>query len=859
MFFYIILLGDFFNNMRFSGRKISFISNIRILKSNWFVSLLVILNFALSPVYGQQELSGCVLDSKSECSIPMVNVFFKGTTIGTITDSTGYFNIKCRNFNDTLIFSSVGYHRKELKVSKIKSPFEVYLQPDEINLKEVNVKPDNSWVKYILEQMVKNKSANNPAKHERYKYEKYTKWEYHIANVDSNLMYSGPFKDHSQYFKTAFDGSKYLPVYLSEQIVHNEFQNKPLRQKSTVVADKTTGLGVLGDYEVGGYTAGLNIQYNFYDNYLKIFEENFVSPAASNGWFYYRYYLVDSVETNKGKEYKILFTPQRKHDKVFRGHLIVDDHDFSIVRVEASLSSKTNMNFLKEMTLNVSYDKVNDVYPFYKEQRVYASFDYLPFEIPGQERRMELEFNEYASFTEVVINPEDEIILNARNLSYESIKLDGAYQRDSAYWLEARHTPLTSVDKEIYASIDSINQIPLIKILDNTARMMMTGYYDLGKFELGPYMNFVQFNKVEGLKLFAGLRTSKEISQNWMIWGGLGYGQRTKKISGLLGGGYKLKHPKRRVFKMFYDDHYIRMGENRKILNLYENMLTPSENNLISAFFTRDTFDELHRQKEVDLGYEHEWRTGVSSNLNLSYKSQYSPEYYPFHYYGQEVKHISVYEATVDFRFSYREKLIDDEFMRIYLTSDYPILHLGFVAGQAHYLNHVDHYTKIHASLKHNINFGQTLFNYAMEGGMIFGCIPFTLLEIPRGNETYGYYLYDFNMLNYLEFAHDKYMHLYAEYHLNGFVFNRLPLFRQLGLREVLSAKTMIGSLSDKQYEGIQMPASLTGVEGAYLELGAGLENILRLIRVEAIWRVTPGSVLNVPEFGIRAKVSLNL
>lgn len=810
-------------------------------------------------LHAQHEISGFVLDSKSKLSIPMVNVYFKGTTIGTMSDSTGYFKLQLRSYNDTVVFSSVGYDKKLMKVSKIASPFEVYLHPEEINLNEVAVKPDDSWVRYILNQMVENKDNNNPDKHQRYTYEKYSKWEYHIANVDSALMYSGPFKQYNHLFKTAFNGTKYLPVYLSEQIVQNEFQNKPLRQKSVIVADKTTGLGVLGDYEIGGYTSGLDMQYNFYDNFIKVFEESFVSPAASNGWFFYKYYLVDSVETDRGKQYKILFTPKRKHDKVFRGHIIIEDKDFSIVSVEASLSSKSNMNFLKDMRVNVSYCMVDGNNPFYKEQDVYASFDYLPFEIPGQERRMELEFNEYASFNKVKINPEKEVLLSAKNLSYESIKLDGAYERDSSYWQNARHIQLSNSDKEMYTSIDQINQIPLIKIIDNTARMMMTGYYDVGKIELGPYMNFVQFNKIEGVRMFLGARTSKEISSNWMLWGGLGYGTQTEKISGMLGAGYKLKHPKRRVFKGYYDDRYIRLGENRKILFLYENMLTPSENNLVSAFFIRDPFDELQRQKEAGLSYEHEWLTGFSTTMHVDYKGQYSPEYYPYMYQGSEVKQIDVYEASMNLRFSYREKVLDDEFMRLYLSSDYPILNVSLTAGNASFAGESNPYFKVHTALKHNVNLGQTLFLYAIEGGVILGKVPFTLLEIPRGNETFGYYLYDFNMLNYLEFVHDKYLHAYFEYHLNGFVFNRLPLFKALGLREVISAKSMIGSLSDKQQESIDMPASLSSLDGPYVEIGAGLENILRLIRIEAVWRVTPESKLSVPKFGIRAKLALSL
>lgn len=821
----------------------------------FIIILILFLNWI--ELKAQSEISGCVIDSKTKVTIPMVNVYFKGTGIGTISDSLGYFHLRPRSLRDTLVFSSIGYHQKLIKVSRIKSPFEVFMQPDQINLNEVAVKPDHSRVRGILKRMVTAKATNDPDNHQRLDYEKYYKREYHLSNIDSTMIATGPFKDHQHLFKTSYDESKTLPVFVSEQIMLNKYQKRPLKLKSIVVADKTAGLGVLGDYEVGGYTAGLNMHFNFYNNFIKIFDENFISPASANGWFYYRYYLIDSMNVDANRHFKILFTPKRKHDKAFRGHLVIDEKESAIISVDAALSSKSNTNFLKHMHINVSYGRMHGKYHFFKEQKVHAKFDYLPFELPGQERRMELEVNQYTSFTNVEFNPEEK--LEAKNISYESIKLPDFKNRDSVYWNKARHLPLSVMEKQLIISIDSVNEIPVIKIMDNSARMMMTGYYDVGKFELGPYMNFVQFNKIEGVRLYAGGRTSKEISKQWMLWGGLGYGLRTEKISGTLGAGFKLNTIKRNVFKLFYDDRYIRMGENRKILYLYENMLTTSENNLISAFFVRDTFDELHRQKNVNFSFEHEWRSGLSSTLNLSYRLQFSPEFYPFVFNNLMVQHVNAFEAALDFRFSFREKYVDDEFMRLYLNTSYPIFHLTLTGGRVEFSNERNYYTKLHTTVKHTVNIGQTRFKYALEAGMILGNVPYTLLELPRGNETYGYYLYDFNLLNYLEFAHDKYIHGYFEYHLNGFVFNRLPIFKSMGLREVLSAKTMLGSLSYAGYNTIELPPQVSALDEPYVELGAGFENIFRLIRIEGVWRVSPKSRIGAPEFGIRAKVSLSL
>jgi len=142
---------------------------------------------------------------------------------------------------------------------------------------------------------------------------------------------------------------------------------------------------------------------------------------------------------------------------------------------------------------------------------------------------------------------------------------------------------------------------------------------------------------------------------------------------------------------------------------------------------------------------------------------------------------------------------------------------------------------------------------------MYFGKLPYTMLDIPRGNETLGYYSYDFNMLNYLEYVHDKYLHAYVEYHLNGFLFNRVPLLKRIGLREVFSAKGMIGSLSDKNQQIVEFPVNMTKLSNPYIEAGAGVENILRFFRVEAVWRVRPQSVQGAPNFGLRATFHFKL
>lgn len=823
----------------------------------WICVLSCVITFAAKAQ--ETIVKGVVKDAESLETLPMVNVYFKNTTIGTISDTLGNFQLTSKIKADTLVVSFLGYQERIIPVRTGYSELHVVLTPDMVDLDEVKVKPSDQQVRALLKEMVNQKPRNNPEKHDRYSFERYTKWEYRLNNVKDKMMNSRVFKDHKSYFKTRKDGTRYLPVYLSEQLVSNEFQREPLKQKSTILADKTSGLGVLGEYEIGGYTSGLDIRVNFYNNYIKLLDQNFVSPAADNGWFYYKYYLEDSVQVGNNKHYKVLFVPRRKGDKVFRGHMYVENQHYSILEVDGVLASTSGMNFVKSLRLGCHYQFVDDSIPFYKRDEVEAIFDYLPIDVSAGKERLELYYSQVSSIDKVDLNPGADVKLSAKSIAFESIKLHGAYNRDTAYWNKVRHEPLSPNDKMIYSTIDSINNIPVVKVVDNLARMTMTGYYDVGKFELGPYVDYIQYNKIEGARLFLGGRTSKEISNRWMVWGGVGYGTRNEKFSGSLGGGYKFPGTKRNVLKLYHNDKYARMGENENILYLYENMLTSSENNLVSALFTRDELDELYRQKNVTLSFEKEWRTGLTTKLKGAFLKQYSPEFYPFLYQGKPVSSISDCELSLDFRFSWKEKVVDDEFMRLYVSSDYPIIHFNVGGGRVEWAGKDEYYTKIHSTLKHNVFFGQTQLKYALEGGMIFGQLPYTLLNIPRGNETWGYYSFDFNMLNYLEYVHDKYLHAYMEYHLNGFIFNRMPFLKRLGLREVVSAKGMIGDLSQKQYESIALPSAITPMNNPYAEVGVGLENLFRFFRVEGIWRVTPSSMVGAPEFGIRAKFEIKL
>ena len=822
---------------------------------------LLLMLFVFSSGFSQSTIvKGKVVDQDTGQPIPYISVIFKNTQIGEITDTLGYFRIITKEMADSINLSSVGYISKTIGIKPATTnELTITLKSVLIPIKEIKVKPSDELERRIVKKMIDHKNSNNPSKYPRYSYRKYSKWEYHLRNVSDKMYNSKAFRNDHSVFRKDNDSTRYLPIYFSEQLVFNEFQRNPSRQKSTVLADKTSGVGVLDEYEIAGYTSALDIEVNFYDNFVNLFAQNFVSPLNDNGWFYYKYFLVDSLIQNGRKEYRIDFTPRRVGDKVFKGYMITENKNYSLLEVDGTLSNTSSLNFLESLRLKSNYQFVNDSIPFFRRNQIDAVFNYIPLKNNPSKKPISLFYTQSSIIDSVTVNQPEEIKLTKGVGKYETIKLPEATERDNKYWLLHRLEELNHRENEITTTIDSVNQIGKVKFVDNLVRMVMTGYYDLGKWEFGPYPNTINISKVEGLHLFAGARTSSEISTHYMLWGGLGYGFRNKKVNGIAGFGYKFQTIRRQLALISYDDKIVRTGENEKILFLYENALSPTENNLISQVFQRAELNELFREQRLATSYEYEWHPGLLNKMNLHFIRHFSPEFYPFVRAGSPISQVSSVDFNIDTRLSWKEKLIDDKFLRVYLTTIYPIFHLTLGGGKVFYSGKQNYYGEIFGTMTQNVMIGQTGLNYALEGGMYLGKLPYTMLDIPRGNETYGFFSYDFNMLNYLEYVHDKYLHAYLEYHLNGFIFNRLPLLKKIGLREVFSAKGMIGSLSDKHQQIIEFPIGVTKMTNPYLELGAGVENIFRFFRVEAIWRVMPQSILDAPNFGLRAKFEIIL
>ena len=149
--------------------------------------------------------------------------------------------------------------------------------------------------------------------------------------------------------------------------------------------------------------------------------------------------------------------------------------------------------------------------------------------------------------------------------------------------------------------------------------------------------------------------------------------------------------------------------------------------------------------------------------------------------------------------------------------------------------------------------------NYYFQAGKIWGNVPYPLMKIHEGNESYAFDLYAFNLMDYQEFVSDTYASLFLEHHFQGFFLNKIPLFRRLKWREIVGMRTLIGSYDPAKHTDLVFPAGMKGLKSMpYTEFSAGIENILKILRVDAVWRYNYNDTQKV-KLGIMFSMQITL
>jgi hypothetical protein len=807
------------------------------------------LSIPLNSVAQITKVMGKVIDAQTREILPFVNIIFKGTTIGTRTDFNGEYALEVNSAVDSLSASFIGY----VTSTKIITPhkfqtidFELF--PDKYTLGEVVIKPGTNPAEILLKKLIARKDSNSGKDIEAYQYETYSKIEFDANNISEefkNRKIMKPFQFIFENVDTStINGKSYLPLFLTESLSDVYYRKTPKSNKEIIKATKISGVD---NESMSQFLGKMYQNINVYDNYVNVFDKNFISPIADFGLGFYKYYLTDSSFVGNNWCYKIMFKPRRKQELTFTGNFWVADTSFAVKSIDMRVADDANINFINDAVITQEFERTNNQYWIITKDKLFIDFNL----VENTKSTMGFYGKKTNSYTKYIFNqPKEDAFYNTpTNISVE----DGSLNKSNEFWTETRHDSLSKDEKAVYTMVDSIKTIPIFKTYVDIIQTLIMGYYVKGKFEIGPYFNIISFNDLEGARFRFGGRTSNAFSTKLMLKAHAAYG--TKDETFKYGGGfmYVLNKNPRKSTGLDYKYDIEQLGESQN------SFIT---DNILASLLRRSPNDKLSMVRELNGFYENEWFNGFSNTARFIHRDIFplGSTKFEFSDGGQKetMNSITTSEIQFDTRFAYNEKFFYGEFERSSLGTEYPIVEIKYAYGIKGFWNGDYEYHRLQIGLNHWFNvrsFGWS--KYILEAGKIWGTLPYPLLKMHEGNETYSYDEYAFNLMNYYEFVSDKYLSFYYVHHLEGFFLNRIPLMRKLKWREVGFVKGVVGSLSEANKEYTTFPTSLHSLTKPYFEAGVGVENILKVLRVNAVWRLSYLDHPNVSKFGILATLQV--
>jgi hypothetical protein len=223
------------------------------------------------------------------------------------------------------------------------------------------------------------------------------------------------------------------------------------------------------------------------------------------------------------------------------------------------------------------------------------------------------------------------------------------------------------------------------------------------------------------------------------------------------------------------------------------------------------------------------------------------------------ISKIRTAEITARIRWAKDEEFISGSFDRTAMTCTNPILSLQGVFGIKGMFGSEYSYQKLEFQIEHYRQLGVLgRMYYGGTVGYIFGTTAYPFLKAVPGNQSLYLMSSAFNKLNFLEFVTDKYASAFIENQWEGLFFDRIPLVKKLKLRLVTTGKIAIGEISDRHQNEMLLPGFVKRFNGIpYAESSIGIENILKVIRVDLVWRMTHLDSGMSP-LGVRAKFAFN-
>lgn len=756
--------------------------------------------------------------------LPFANVYILGTTRGTTANKEGRYNLELDAGTYDVVFQYIGFAKRviAIEMSTADKELNVMLYPEDIQLKEVIIKPVEDPAYAIIRNAIATREYHDNQV-AGYRCKAYTKGLQRIISAPDKI-FGQPVN-----FDGTLDSNNAGIIYLSESISELAFR-KPDKVSETIISSKVSGNSQTFTFN----RAGDFYIFNFYKNAISLdflSDRIFVSPIAGNAMLYYRYRLDGVFEDNGRLINKIQVMPRRKSDPVFTGTIYIVDSTWQIHSLDLFLTKQNQMNFMDTLRIKQVYTPVQD--SLWLQLSQWFEFNFEILKIKG-EGYYGIVYSDYQ------VNP----ALSKKAFSNEVLRVnDDANKRDSSYWEASRPVPLTRAESDDYARKDSIEAVKESKdyqrAIDRknnkfSAWDVVLGYSfhnSYRKFSVGfmPLIQGFQYNTVEGFNLKMETEISKELKK-----------KRELVAATLVRYGFSNKHFNATA-RIRYAYKPAKMGYAEAEGGRYVYQFNRSEpvsemvNSLYSLFIGRnymkifeESFATVKHRTEIINGLvlwsnvSYAVRRRLENTSSVSVKAGEKLKFTENTIAGHEMYDHEAFVLGLTLQYRPGQKFISRPYEKIILGSKWPTFSLTWrksvpdVVGSD--LNYDFAEFKVSDKIALGI-FGNMSYMARLGTFINDNRAEFMDYKHFNGNQTiFGLHYHDgFHLLDYYTASTTgKFAEVHFQHSFDGFFFNKIPGFRRLKLQETFG----VNFLYSKDFKD-------------YTELSAGIENILRIIRVD--------------------------
>lgn len=795
--------------------------------------LFVFLLFILAGKSAQAvTVSGTIRDNKGAV-LAFSSVLVKGTTQGVTANSKGAYSLVLEPGEYTLVCQYISHKtaEKKIRITKLDQVVDFELEEQQYNLKDVTVKSGAEDPAYAIIRNAIEKREQHLKEIKKFQCEVYIKGQMQLRSFPKSFLGRKiDFEDG--------DSSKRKMIFLSETVARYSVQ-EPEKQKVEVVSTKVSGRSNafgLSDPQI----------VSFYENNIAVGENlnprGFVSPIANGALNFYKYKFEGTFYESGREVSRIKVIPRRAYEPLFSGYINIIENEWRIQSLDLVMVKEQQMQLLDTLRIQQLYVPSGDFWVI-KNQVIYPSGKVFGFDFFG-------------SFVQVYDKFDMAPAFKPKFFDHTLIKfLDSSNKKTAAYWDSIRPLPLLVEEKKDYQKKDSLEQARkdphYLDSLDRIRnKFKLSGLLFRGQtftkrarketISISSLISTLNYNTVEGAVVnFAPVyrkRFDNDVvgRRSLFINPDFRYGITNGHLNPSITAGY--------TFGKKYTQS-ITVSAGRRV-NQFNNAGSITERiNTLSTLLYGANYMKIYEADYLRLSYGTGLGNGLSVSAGFQYQNRqslenltdpvnwrnpknrtYTPNY-PTELLSTTMPQNRAATFTVGITWLPGADYIEFPDRKINIGSDYPTISASITKGVKGLLGSDVDYTRWRFSVNDDLDLklaGKLSYRFTMGGFLDATSVYAPDYQHYLGNQTIiaSQELNSFQLAPYYQYSNTAAFQgtAHIEYHLNGLISNKIPGFKKLNW-------FFVGGLN-----------ALHTSQGAdYYELFGGIENILKIIRIDYV------------------------